>query len=517
MENTGRFSLPMIMPSQAQKHVTHNEALTLIDGLMHLVIKTFGETIPPVTAQIDNAFVVGASATGAWFGRDGNIAFNTESGWRFVAPRQGTIALNAATADLVIFDQGVWKPLSDALDISNLPQLGVNTSASAINRLAVRSNAALLTAIYAADSGNGDIQLKLNKEVSVDTGSLLFQTGFSGRAEMGLAGDDDFSIKVSPDGSAWNEALRIDRTSGTVTLRANSVSNAALAGMPTARFKGRTTAGAGAPEDLTGTQATALLNNFSTTLKGLAPASGGGTANFLRADGAWAAPAAASVEPNSNAGRFYAFHDCMSAVNTPDWAFTVTGTGVAHSQIDFTDNNSIGALRLALGTVATNRGSITSPVFTVFQLGQGLAKWASRIRLNTLSNTVDTWSLRSGFIDNSAGESVDGAFFRYTDGVNGGKFQAVTRSNSIETAVDTLITATINTTYKMEIEVNAAGTSADFRINGALVAAITTNIPTVAGRELGYGLLVMRTLGTAAINAYDVDFVMADLAFSTAR
>jgi len=35
---------------------------------------------------------------------------------------------------------------------------------------------------------------------------------------------------------------------------------------------------------------TALLNAFTSALKGLVPASGGGTTNFLRADGTWAAP-----------------------------------------------------------------------------------------------------------------------------------------------------------------------------------------------------------------------------------
>jgi hypothetical protein len=64
-----------------------------------------------------------------------------------------------------------------------------------------------------------------------------------------------------------------------------------LSQVATATFKGRTTAGTGAPEDLTATQATALLNTFSSTLKGLAPLSGGGTTNFLRADGTWATPA----------------------------------------------------------------------------------------------------------------------------------------------------------------------------------------------------------------------------------
>ncbi|MCB2061631.1 MAG: hypothetical protein KDE21_14045, partial [Novosphingobium sp.] len=75
------------------------------------------------------------------------------------------------------------------------------------------------------------------------------------------------------------------------TIANDAVSNLKLANMASATFKGRATAGTGDPEDLTGTQATTLLDVFTSGLKGLAPASGGGTTNFLRADGSWAAPA----------------------------------------------------------------------------------------------------------------------------------------------------------------------------------------------------------------------------------
>ena len=60
-------------------------------------------------------------------------------------------------------------------------------------------------------------QVKVNKAAAANTASLIFQTGFSGRAEMGLAGSDDFAIKVSPDGSAWLDALVVNRTTGSVT------------------------------------------------------------------------------------------------------------------------------------------------------------------------------------------------------------------------------------------------------------------------------------------------------------
>jgi hypothetical protein len=518
METTGRFELPLIMPNQAQKHVTHNEALTLIDGVCHLVIQSFGQTLPPVGALIDEAYVVGTSATGDWFGEDDKIALNTDAGWRFIAPRQGIMALNAATSNLVIYDQSIWRPLESAIEVSTAPIFGVNTSATTTNRFAVRSNAALLTALNAADGGDGGMQLKLNKEMASDTASLIYQTGFSGRAEVGLTGDDDLHIKVSPDGSTWTEALLINKTTGIVTLTNNSVSNAALANMSTARFKGRIAAGTGGPQDITGTQATTLLDTFTTTLKGLAPASGGGTVNFLRADGAWAAPAGGAGSSIENGpARFYAFTDCLAAVNTPDWAFTVSGTGAAHSVVDFPDQNSIGAIQSALGTLATNRTSISSPVFTVFKLGQGIAKWANRLQFSTLSDATNTWAVRSGFIDSVSAESTNGVFFRYTNGVNAGKFQAVTRSNNVETAIDTGVTVAIGTTYKTEVEVNATATSSVFKINGVAVATITTNIPSGNGREVGYGLFALRSVGIAAINSYFVDYLLADVMFTATR
>lgn len=76
------------------------------------------------------------------------------------------------------------------------------------------------------------------------------------------------------------------------TIANDAVTNAKSANMAQATIKGRAAgAGTGDPTDLTGTQATAILDTFTDALKGLVPASGGGTTNFLRADGTFAAPA----------------------------------------------------------------------------------------------------------------------------------------------------------------------------------------------------------------------------------
>jgi hypothetical protein len=93
----------------------------------------------------------------------------------------------------------------------------------------------------------------------------------------GVSDGDKGDITVSGGGATW-------------TIDPNTVTLAKLADIATARLLGRISGGSGDPEELTGTQATTLLDVFTSVLKGLVPASGGGTTNFLRADGTFAAP-----------------------------------------------------------------------------------------------------------------------------------------------------------------------------------------------------------------------------------
>lgn len=88
----------------------------------------------------------------------------------------------------------------------------------------------------------------------------------------------------------------------TAQVADDQITNAKLANMATGTIKGRSTAGTGDPEDLTGTQATALLDVFTSGAKGLVPASGGGTTNFLRADGTFAAPPGGGGSPGGSSG-----------------------------------------------------------------------------------------------------------------------------------------------------------------------------------------------------------------------
>lgn len=216
---TTHLALPLIDAAQAQKHVTHNESLALLDALTHLAVTARGVAFPPVTPNEGERLLIGAGATGAFAGRSGQIATFLAGGWSFLTPQPGWRLYVAAESLLLLYDGANWVDLGSGLrDLENLSRLGVGTSADVGNPLAAKLNAALFTAKSTGESGSGDLRLTLNKEAASNTASLVYQDAYSGRAEMGLAGDNDFRVKVSPDGSAWKEAIVIDRATGAVAF-----------------------------------------------------------------------------------------------------------------------------------------------------------------------------------------------------------------------------------------------------------------------------------------------------------
>jgi len=204
------LSLPMLMPSQAQKHITHNAALLILDAVSQLSVKALSLSTPPEQPDPGDRYIVAAPGSGAWAGHGNELALWDGISWAFFPPRTGWQAHLEPAGRALRFDGSLWRPVLP--DLQNLPSLGIAATADDTNRLTVASAATLLT-----HAGAGH-QVKLNKASATDTASLLFQTGWSGRAEMGTAGGDDFTIKVSPDGSQWLTALTVSSSDGRVSF-----------------------------------------------------------------------------------------------------------------------------------------------------------------------------------------------------------------------------------------------------------------------------------------------------------
>tara|TARA_R110002012_G_scaffold38863_1_gene107801 strand:- start:50191 stop:51558 length:1368 start_codon:yes stop_codon:yes gene_type:complete len=199
--------MPYIQPSQAQKHVTHNEALRLLDAIVQLVVLTDDQNSPPVTPEEGGCYLVAEHGQAAWAGQDQNIAIFSDAAWQFIIPKEGWVAQVTGKDSEVVFDGTVWT----SRRLGNLAGLGIGADYDAYNRLVVSADAVLL------NNAGASHQVKVNKATGGDTASLVFQTGFSGRAELGLVNNDDFALKVSSDGVNWTEALRVDGLTGRVT------------------------------------------------------------------------------------------------------------------------------------------------------------------------------------------------------------------------------------------------------------------------------------------------------------
>lgn len=211
MENSSNLNLPYLAAAQAQKHVTHNAAILALDAIVQLAVLTRSLTSPPVAPVPGERHLVVSGASGDWAGKDNQIAAWQDGQWVFFQPGTGWIAWVEEEGRLFAWAGGSWTAIS--LDAAqSAPMIGVNAQPDATNRLSVTAPATLFN-----HEGEGH-QLKINKNGVADTASLLFQTNWSGRAEMGTSGDDDWHLKVSPDGSSWQEALLIAKDDGAVTI-----------------------------------------------------------------------------------------------------------------------------------------------------------------------------------------------------------------------------------------------------------------------------------------------------------
>ena len=119
-------------------------------------------------------------------------------------------ALSSAYGYLALESDGVGKWTIVDQATSNLGPVGIGTAADPSNPLSVYGASALFNGV--------NFSFTLNKAAAGDTASILFEDGFSGRAQVGLCGNDNFSFKVAPDGVTWVTALTIAAATGAATF-----------------------------------------------------------------------------------------------------------------------------------------------------------------------------------------------------------------------------------------------------------------------------------------------------------
>lgn len=280
-------------------------------------------------------------------------------------------------------------------------------------------------------------------------------------------------------------------TSITTTIGNNVVTNAMLAQIATARIRGRVTAGTGNVEDLTGTQATTLLDTFTSALKGLAPASGGGTTNFLRADGTWAAPSGGGGTPGgSNRQIQYNNSGAFGADANFSWS---TGSNLL---VGTSTDNGVDKLQVSGSAIATrlkvNTSGQTLEINNYYSGGNGRNIW---IGGGGSSSNSSAWGNVS--LGDNAMLSTTSAFFNTAIGASA--LQLITSGDRNMAIGFEALYSTTSGTRNVGVGVNALGTNSTGSNNMAIGTAALL-LSTTAGDNVAVGSDALRLITTGSNN-----------------
>ena len=111
--------LPYILAAQAQKHVTHNEAVRLLDAIIQLSVLDRDLTAPPASPADGDRYIVDSAATGIWAGWDLNVTTWVDGVWMRLVPRPGWLAWIADEANVAVWNGSVWDLVGVPQDVSD--------------------------------------------------------------------------------------------------------------------------------------------------------------------------------------------------------------------------------------------------------------------------------------------------------------------------------------------------------------------------------------------------------------
>ena len=107
-DTTAHLALPFIMAAQAQKHVTMNEALRMLDGIVQLAILDRDLTTPPANPANGDRYLIPAAATGVWAGKTNQIAARIADVWEYHTPKIGWLCYIEDEAKLSAYKATGW-------------------------------------------------------------------------------------------------------------------------------------------------------------------------------------------------------------------------------------------------------------------------------------------------------------------------------------------------------------------------------------------------------------------------
>lgn len=196
--------------------------------------------------------------------------------------------------------------------------------------------------------------------------------------------------------------------------------------------------------------------------------------------------------------------ECVNiGTTTDDFCPSFAGTS-STAAVGTTTAGHPGVVLVSMGTSASAySGQLTS--VTCVRLGGGKVRFSAVFSITNLSDATDTYVIRAGLLNvKDANTASNGVYATYTHGTNTGKWQMLTTASGITTTVNggTTVTAAY---HRVDININAAGTSCELFVDGVSQGTSASNIPT--GSVMYAGVQLYRTGGTTNVRTLSVDYI----------
>lgn len=219
--------------------------------------------------------------------------------------------------------------------------------------------------------------------------------------------------------------------------------------------------------------------------------------------------------------RLFQLHSDFIGTLAGEFTQYISGTGASLQNSTYGQdaiNNAMGVTQVDTGTTATGRAGMGLITGALFRPTLARLLWSARTAIEAVSSPTETFTVRQGLGDfYSVGtDGTNGLFFRYTDLVNGGRWQCVSRAAGADlSVVDSGVSPDIDF-HTYEVDLAEDGQSCLFKIDGATVATINApSLPTISN-AMGAGFQIVKSLGTTQRNM-GVDFMLVRLERSAVR
>jgi uncharacterized protein DUF2793/endosialidase-like protein len=224
MDTTPNLSLAYIAAAQAQKHVTHNEALRALDAIVQLMVLDKDLAAPPVSPADGARYIVAPSPTGAWSGQAGKIAAWQDGVWAFYTPREGWLAWVGDENALYIWSGAAWT----AFAAGSLGEIAEDPTPQLGGDLDTNGHGIAFTDATGLTDDSGNEQLVFHKSASAVNHLGVTNSATGAGPQLSAEGPDpNIDLRLTPKGtgavrtagqmlvsSASFPPLRMERTTG---------------------------------------------------------------------------------------------------------------------------------------------------------------------------------------------------------------------------------------------------------------------------------------------------------------